>query len=86
MATKEIKVQRFSVTSSKTFPDVVAAFEKAVGHPDVNAFRKNVTAAKTHAELEKIVQEATGSSELMEFTFLTTGWRAFSPRTEAPKL
>lgn len=73
MATKEIKVQRFSVTSSKKFPDVVAAFEKAVGHPDVNAFRKNVTAAKTHTELEEIVQEATGPSELMEFTRMDLG-------------
>jgi hypothetical protein len=86
MATKEIKVQRFSVTSSKTFPDVVAAFEETVGHPDVNAFRKDVTEAKRYAELEKIVQEATGPSELVECTFLTTVWRAFSPRTEAPKL
>jgi hypothetical protein len=86
MATKEIKVQRFSVTSSKAFPGVVAAFGKAVGYPDVNAFRKDVTAAKRYAELEKIAQETTGRSELVECTFPTTGWRAFSPRTEAPKL
>jgi hypothetical protein len=86
MTTKEIKVQRFSVTSSTTFPDVVGAFGKAVGQPDVNAFRKDVTAAKRYAELEKIVHEATGPSELVECTFLPTGWRAFSPRTEAPKL
>ncbi|MEY2394250.1 MAG: hypothetical protein QOF94_595, partial [Acidobacteriaceae bacterium] len=36
MATKEIKVQRFSVTSWKDFLDVVAAFEAGIGHPDMN--------------------------------------------------
>jgi uncharacterized protein (DUF302 family) len=73
LPTREVNVQRFSVTSSKTFREVVAAFEAAVGHPDMNAFRKNVAAAKTYAELEKIVQGATGSSELMEFTRMDLG-------------
>jgi uncharacterized protein (DUF302 family) len=73
MATKEIKVQRLSVTSSKGFGDVVAAFEAGIGHPDMNSFSKNVAAAKTFAEVEKIVQEATGPSELMEFTRMDLG-------------
>ncbi|HYW38330.1 MAG TPA: hypothetical protein VE957_09475 [Terriglobales bacterium] len=47
MATKEIKVQRFSVTSSNVFHDVLAAFEAPIGHPDMNSFRKTVAAAKT---------------------------------------
>ena len=33
MATKQIIVQRFSVTSSKSFQDVVSRLEAAVGHP-----------------------------------------------------
>jgi len=73
MPTKEIKVQRFSVISSKGFHDVVAAFESAIGHPDMNSFSKNLAAAKTFAEVEKIVQHATGPSELMEFTRLDLG-------------
>ena len=73
MSTREVHVQRFSVTSSKMFQDVVAAFETAVGHPDMNAFRKNVTAAKTYAELEKVLDGATGPSELMEFTRMDLG-------------
>jgi uncharacterized protein (DUF302 family) len=73
MATKEIKVQRFSVTSSKGFHDVVAAFDAAIGHPDMNSFSKNVADAKTFAEVEKIVQGATGPSELMEFTRMDLG-------------
>jgi uncharacterized protein (DUF302 family) len=73
MATKEIKVQRFSVTSSKSFHDVVAALEAAIGHPDLNSFTKNLTAAKTFAEVEKIVDEATGATGLMEFTRMDLG-------------
>lgn len=73
METKEIKVQRFSVTSAKGFHDVVAAFDAAIGHPDMNSFSKNVANAKTFAEVEKIVQEATGPSELMEFTRMDLG-------------
>ena len=76
MATKEIKelkVQRFSVTSSKGFHDIVAAIEAAVGHPDMRSFAKNVGAAKTFPEVERIVREATGPSELMEFTRMDLG-------------
>jgi uncharacterized protein (DUF302 family) len=73
MPTKEIKVQRFSVTSSKGFDDVVGAFEMAIGHPDMNSFSKNLAASKTFAEVEKVVQDAAGPSELMEFTRMDLG-------------
>jgi uncharacterized protein (DUF302 family) len=73
MATKDIHVQRFSVTSPKGFYDVVAAFEAAIGHPEMNTFRKNVAAAKTFAEVENIVHGATGPSDLMEFTRMDLG-------------
>jgi uncharacterized protein (DUF302 family) len=39
----------------------------------MSAFGKNVAAANTFAELEKIVQEATGPSELMEFMRFIVG-------------
>jgi uncharacterized protein (DUF302 family) len=73
MATKQINVQRFSTTSSRAFQDVVTAFQAAVGHPDMNSFSKSVAAAKTFAEVEKIVLGATGPSELMEFTRMDLG-------------
>jgi len=40
MATKQIDVQRFSVTSSKSFGDVVKALEETIGHPDISALVK----------------------------------------------
>src|SRR5277367_339253 len=73
MATKEIKVQRFSVTSSKGFHDIVTALEEAIGHPDMKSFGKDLGAARTFAEVEKVVGEATGPSELMEFMRLDLG-------------
>jgi uncharacterized protein (DUF302 family) len=73
MATNEIKAQRFSVSSSKGFRDVVAALEAAIGHPEMSSFGKNIAAAKTFAEVERIVREATGPWELMEFMRLDLG-------------
>jgi uncharacterized protein (DUF302 family) len=68
MATKQIIVQRFSVTSSKPFQDVVTRLDAAVGHPDMSAFRRDVASAKTYPEVEKIVNKAIGPSGFMEFT------------------
>jgi len=73
MTTKELKFQRFSITSSKGFDDVVAMIEAAVGHPDMRLFAKNLRAANTSAEMEEVVREATGPSELMEFTRMDLG-------------
>jgi uncharacterized protein (DUF302 family) len=73
MATRQVNVQRFSVTSSKAFSDVVAAFETAIGHPDMASFSRSIADAKTFAELEKIVQGAVGQSGLMEFMYVDLG-------------
>ena len=73
MTTREFTVQRFSVTSSKEFRDVVAALEAAIGHPDMNAFRKSMADAKTFADVEKIVEEAAGSTQMMEFARMDLG-------------
>jgi hypothetical protein len=47
MTIKELKVQRFSVTSSKVFHDIVAVIEAAVGRPDMREFARNLRAANT---------------------------------------
>ncbi|MGD0999395.1 MAG: DUF302 domain-containing protein [Candidatus Brocadiia bacterium] len=67
MAIAKIEIQRFSVTSSRPFREVLGALEAALGHPDPKVFRENVAAAETFAELEKVVHEVLGSSGLMEF-------------------
>ena len=37
---RRVEIERFSVTSSKSFEAVVAALEAAVGHPDMVEFGK----------------------------------------------
>jgi uncharacterized protein (DUF302 family) len=68
MATKQINVQRFSVTSSEPFRDVVSRLEAAVGHPDMSVFRRDVASEKRYPEVEKIVNKAIRPSGFMEFT------------------
>lgn len=67
MAMRRIEVERFSVVSSRAFDDVVAAVEAKIGHPDMSAFRREVTAARNGGELEKVVNGAVGPSGIMEF-------------------
>ena len=67
MATKQISVQRFSVTSSKKFDEVVAKLAAGVGHPDMRAMFAKIGAAKTYAEVEQAIQPGLGPTGLMEF-------------------
>ncbi len=64
----QINVERFSVTSARSFHDVLASLQAAIGHPDMDAFRKDVSATKTFAELESLIHAAIGRSGFMEFT------------------
>ena len=87
MATKQITVQRFSVTSSKSCEDVVSRLDAAVGHPDMSAFRRDVASAKTYPEVEKIVNKAIGPSGFMEFTRFDHGEIVRKERgAEAPRV
>jgi uncharacterized protein (DUF302 family) len=65
--TRAIGVERVTILSSKTFPDVAKALEQLVGRPDMGAFTKEISAARTAAELERVVHQATGASGLMLF-------------------
>lgn len=73
MATTQITVERFSVSSSKPFESVVAAFEDAIGHPEMPTFQKSISAAETYAEVKHIVNNSAGSYGLMEFTRMNLG-------------
>jgi uncharacterized protein (DUF302 family) len=73
VTTKQINVQRFSVISSKSFGEVIAKIDAAVGHPNMASFRSDVTSAKTFADLEVVVQKAIGTAGLMEFARFDLG-------------
>ena len=67
MTTKQVSVQRFSVISSKSFEEVVAGLEAAVGRPKIDQFLRDVASAKTYAELEEVIHKVIGASGFMEF-------------------
>jgi hypothetical protein len=67
MAILELVVQRFSTISRKDFHDVVADLQLQVGRPDIAEFTRAMSAAKSQAELEGIVESAVGSSGFIEF-------------------
>ena len=69
MATKEIQVERFSVTSTKSFEDVVARIDASVGHPDM----KKLLTVPTYGDLEKAISNLAGPSGLMEFARFDLG-------------
>ena len=86
MATRQINIQRLSITSAKPFESVVAAVNAAVGHPDMGEFQTKIAAAKTYDDMERVVQPMLGKYGLMEFIHFDVGMvltRALGPG--APK-
>jgi uncharacterized protein (DUF302 family) len=73
MSMIEVRVQRISAISSRPFEEVVRRLTATIGHPDMNIFRGALAAAATAAELEEIVSQAVGPSNLMEFARFDAG-------------
>ena len=73
MPTIDIQVQRFSVVSQRPFDEVIRRLTATIGRPDSKAFHEAVASATTMRELETVVQQAVGSSDLMEFVRFDAG-------------
>src|SRR2546426_11814784 len=69
----KIEVERFSLTSSRQFDEVLAAIKGAVGNPDMVDFAKTTSAARTFVELESAVRKGLGETGLMRFMELDHG-------------
>jgi hypothetical protein len=67
MSYLRINVERRVLVSSRKFEDIIGAIDKAVGHPDMRAFWKEISATSTYPEMEAVIQRAIGPSGLMEF-------------------
>jgi len=65
--TRKIEVERFTLSSSKPFDEVVAALNSAVGHPDMSEFWKSTHRAQSDAELQKTIEKGLGRTGLMLF-------------------
>jgi len=66
MAIQTIEVQRFSLTTSRSFEAVVASL-KAVGRLDLAAFASASKSPGTFAELEEVINRDMGKTQLMLF-------------------
>ena len=67
MSIREVQVQRVSVVTTQPFDTVVARLDKQIGHPDMAALRKGLSAAQNEAEMEKVVNPVTQPNGIMEF-------------------
>jgi uncharacterized protein (DUF302 family) len=68
MSIQEVHVQRVNLVTTEPFDTVVARIDAAIGHPDMAAFRKSLSAALNEAEMEEVVNRVTQPNGLMEFT------------------
>jgi hypothetical protein len=66
MTIHSIDLQRFTVTSRRSFADVMAVVDAGIGHPDASALRR-LASAPTYAELESVAQSNVGPSDMLEF-------------------
>jgi uncharacterized protein (DUF302 family) len=63
----KVEIERFSLTSSRSFDEVLAAINGAVGHPEMGEFWSSTQRARTVGELEDSIQKALGRTGLMSF-------------------
>jgi hypothetical protein len=59
-------VKRWSVVSARSFEEVLERLTAPIGRTDLREFERAMAAAKTLAELEKVVLAAAGPSGFME--------------------
>ena len=70
---KKIKMERFSVISSKPFDQVLAAVNAGIGHPDMAEFGRSTLEARSFAELKSAVEKGLSKAGLMLFMQLDQG-------------
>lgn len=70
---KKIEIERFSLTSSKPFDQVVAAVDAGVGHPDMAQFANSSSQVGSFAEFKAAVEKGLSDIGLMLFMKLDHG-------------
>ncbi len=73
MSIQEVHVQRVHIVTTEPFDTVIARIDAQIGHPNVAAFFKALSAAQDEAEMEKVVNPATQPNGLMEFARFDLG-------------
>ena len=70
---RKIEIERFSLTTSKAFNEVIAGVNAAIGHPDMAEFGRSTHEARSFAELKSAVEKGLGKAGLMLFMQLDQG-------------
>src|SRR6202167_6539260 len=70
---RKIEMERFSLTTSKPFDEVIACVNAGIGHPDMAEFRRSTHEAHTFAELKSAVEKGLSTVGLMLFMQLDHG-------------
>jgi uncharacterized protein (DUF302 family) len=70
---RKVEVERFSLTTSKPFDEVVASVNAAIGHPDMVEFVRSTHEARSFAELKSAVEKGLSNAGLMLFMQLDHG-------------
>ena len=73
MQTRQVNMQRWSITSRRPFDAVVAAVEEAIGRPNMIEFVAKLTAATSYEEMCNLVHDSVSQIGLMEFARLDHG-------------
>ena len=69
----KIEIERFSLTTSKPFDEVVAGVNAGIGHPDMAEFARSTHEARSFAELKNAVEKGLSKAGLMQFMQLDHG-------------
>ena len=70
---RKIEIERFSLTTSKAFNEVIAGVNAAIGHPDMAEFARSTREAGSFAELKRAVEKGLSKAGLMLFMQLDHG-------------
>jgi len=70
---RKLEVERFSLTSSRPFDQVVAALNAAIGHPDMAEFARTTHEARSFTELRSAVEKGLSKAGLMLFMQIDQG-------------
>jgi uncharacterized protein (DUF302 family) len=70
---RKIEIERFSLTTSKAFDEVIAGVNAAIGHPDMAEFGRSTHEARSFAELKNAVEKGLSKVGLMLFMQLDQG-------------
>jgi uncharacterized protein (DUF302 family) len=69
----KIEVERFSLTTSKPFDEVVAGVNAGIGHPDMAEFARSTHEARSFTELKSAIEKGLSKAGLMLFMQLDHG-------------